>query len=245
MTPPVADADVKGATSEASRERRQEFEDILPHALPLLRRMAMRQLRNPEDAEDAVQDAMLLAFRHIAQFDGRARMTTWLTTIVINVARRQLQRRRRCRLLSLDQATEKGKVTISEMLADPTPTQDRILERRELRELVAKLTTTLSPGQQKALLLSQRDGFTGKQVAQTLGVPEGTVKARLARSRIQLTQRFHAITATPKTRASNAGSKAMRNASSAGYKVGCAQNTAPLPVGVLRQQGGCEGWIGA
>jgi RNA polymerase sigma-70 factor (ECF subfamily) len=49
--------------------------------------MAMRWLRNPEDAEDAVQDAMLSAFKHIARFDGRAQMLTWLTAIVINAVR--------------------------------------------------------------------------------------------------------------------------------------------------------------
>src|SRR5262249_32831294 len=162
--------------------------------------------------------------------DGRARMSTWLTTIVINAARIQLRRRPRCQVLSLDQPLASGQGTVSEMLADPSPTPEQVLERSELRELVAKLTSTLSPSQQTALLLSQRDGLTGKEVAQTLGVPEGTVKARLARSRAQLTQRFHAITRPPKARTSKAGSNARRNASSSSsYRKDCVQSTATLP----------------
>lgn len=232
------------ARREASPERRREFEDILSHTLPFFRKIAMRQLRNHADAEDAVQDAMLLAHRHIAQFDGRARMSTWLTKIVINAARIQIRRRPRCQLLSLDQSLESGQGTILEMLADPKPTPEQILERSELRELVAKLTTALSPSQQTALLLSQRDGLTGKEVAQALGVPEGTAKARLARGRAHLTQRFHAITGTSKARTSKTGSNARRNpSSSSGYREDCAQSTATLPAGLL-QQGGCERWIG-
>jgi RNA polymerase sigma-70 factor, ECF subfamily len=243
--PSVATADLQQGRRKANPERRRELEDILSHSLPFFRKVALRQLGNHEDAEDAVQDAMLLAFRHIGQFGGRARMTTWLTSIVINTARMQLRRRPRFQLLSLDQTTEKHKWTISEMIADAAPTPDKVVERSELRKLVAKLTSTLSSGQQEALLLIQQDGLTGKQVAETLGIPEGTAKARLARGRIHLTQRFHAITATPKTRTSNAGSKAKRNTSSSGHKADCAQVIAPMPVRVFRQQGGCKAAIGA
>src|SRR5262249_55173210 len=158
------------------------------------------------------------------QFDGRARMTTWLTTIVINVGR-MLLRRRRCQV-SLDQKVENGEGTISDMLADPSPGPEQILERRELHALLAQLTRTLSPRQQAALRLSQQDGLTGKQVAQALGVPEGTVKARLARSRLKLSQRFHAITRTTKTRNSNDGSRA-RRASVSGYQAKCGHGMEP------------------
>src|SRR5262249_52155237 len=149
----VATARPAETRREASPERRREFEDVLSHTLPFFHKVAMRQLRNHADAEDAVQDAMLLAHRHIAQFDGRARMSTWLTTIVINAARMQLRRRPRCQVLSVDQPLDSGIGTVLEMLADPNPTPEQILERSELRELVAKLTSTLSPGQQTALLL--------------------------------------------------------------------------------------------
>ncbi len=64
---------------EATPERLQEFDNIVSRGLPRFRRIAMRWLGNHEDAEDAVQDAMLSAFKHIADFEGRAQMSTWLT----------------------------------------------------------------------------------------------------------------------------------------------------------------------
>ena len=195
MIPPRASGNAQGATSKANQERRRELENILSHSLPIFRRIALRRLRNTEDAEDAVQDAMLLAVRHIMQFDGRSQMVTWLTSIVINAVRTQLRRRNRAQLLSLEQAGEQGTWAISEMLADPSPTPEQILEQRELRELAASLTSTLSPTQRTALRLSQREGITIKKMAQLLRAPEGTVKARLARGRTQLMQRFEAVMA--------------------------------------------------
>src|SRR5271165_4728164 len=108
----------------ASQEVRMEFEKIVSRDLSRFRRLAMRWLRNPEDAEDAVQDAMLSAFRHIAAFDGRARLSTWVMAIVINAVRMQLRRRPRYHFVSLDQAPEEGQWAISEVLADPRPTPE-------------------------------------------------------------------------------------------------------------------------
>src|SRR5258705_6815643 len=157
-------------------ERQQEFESLLPHAIPRFRRMAMRWLRNPEDAEDAVQDAMLSAFRHIAAFDGRARLSTWVMAIVINAVRMQLRRRPRCHFVSLDHAPEEGQWGISEVLADPRPTPEQTVAHSELRDLAARLTCGLPDAQRAAIRLRQRDGLSIREAAETLGVPEGTLK---------------------------------------------------------------------
>jgi len=100
--PSVSAVEAKEFAKAASLERRQEFENILSHWLTRFRIIAERQLGNREDAEDAVQDAMLSAFTHIARFDGRAKMSTWLTAIVLNAVRMNLRRRPRGRMLSLD-----------------------------------------------------------------------------------------------------------------------------------------------
>ncbi len=230
---------------EATPERRREFDNILSHALPRFRRIAMRWLRNPEDAEDAVQDAMLSAFTHIARFDGRAKMSTWLMAIVINAVRMQIRRRPRGQMLSLDQSAAKGQWTISEILADPRPSPEQTLEQRELRAIVIKLTGSLPPSQQAALQLRLRDDLSIQKAAQTLGVPEGTVKAQLARGRARLMQRFHDATGTLKTTAPGPDSKARRKAPSAEYRRDRAQDIAHPPIAVFVEQGGCEGWVSA
>src|SRR6266581_2709983 len=133
---------------EASLERLQEFDNILSRALPRFRRIAMRWLGNHEDAEDAVQDAMLSAFTHIADFDVRAPMSTWLTAIVINAVRMQIRRRPRNQMLSLDRCPKEDEsITFSELLVDPRPTPEQTLEQRQLHQIVTKLTASLPPAQ--------------------------------------------------------------------------------------------------
>src|SRR5271157_1907112 len=141
---------------EVSPEHRAEFEDALSYNLPRFRRMALRWLRNPEDAEDAVQDAMLSAFKHIARFEGRAQMSTWLMAIVINAVRMQMRRRPRQQIVSLDQLSKDTQCAISDLIADPRPTPEQTLQQRELRELANKVADSLPVAQRAAMQL--RDG---------------------------------------------------------------------------------------
>src|SRR5271163_3179869 len=85
------------------RERARQFDDVVSRYLPALQRMAFRKLGSAIDAEDAVQEALLSAYKHLDQFNGGAQMSTWLTTIVINAARMQLRRRSRHIHVSLDE----------------------------------------------------------------------------------------------------------------------------------------------
>lgn len=238
----AAVAGPQGIAATTGPERLREFENILSHALPRFRRIAMRSLRNPEDAEDAVQDAMLSAFRHITQFDGRAQMSTWLTTIVINAVRMQSRRRSRRPIVSLDEPAKDGQRTPSELLLDPHPTPEQTLEQCELRELVLKLTDNLPPSQRAALRLHQRDDFSIRMAADTLGVPEGSIKAQLTRGRAELTQRFQNAMRRTKTQTSSPDLKAGRKPFWSEYGNQRAQAVAHLPIAVLGQQGGCAGF---
>lgn len=189
--PPVALATGHELSGQANPDGRLEFEDVLSNHLPHFQRVAMRWLRNPEDAEDAVQDAMLSAFKHIAQFKRRAKMSTWLMAILINAVRMQLRRRSRQTLLPLDQPTHDGQHTIADLITDQRPTPEEILEECELRKLVIKLTSSLPPSQRMAMQLRQTDdGLSIKEAAEVLGVPVGTLKAQRARGRVTLTQQL-------------------------------------------------------
>jgi len=191
LLPPVAVAIGQERSTQVSPERRLEFEDILSRNLPRFQRVAMHWLRNPEDAEDAVQDAMLSAFKHMAHFEGRAQMSTWLMAILINAVRMQLRRRLRHTHLPLDQPERDGWRTISDLIADQRPTPEQNLEKCELRKLVIKLTGCLPPSQKMAMQLRQRDdGLSIKEAAEVLGVPVGTLKAQLARGRVTLRQQL-------------------------------------------------------
>src|SRR5271168_5415589 len=83
--------------------RTREMREGLSRCLPSFYRNAYRHLGNAADAEDAVQDALLSAYKHLDQFQGQAQMSTWLTAIVTNSARMKLRRRPRLTNLSLDE----------------------------------------------------------------------------------------------------------------------------------------------
>jgi len=83
--------------------RTREMQDALSRYRPMLQRRAYQQLGNAADAEDAVQDALLSAYKHLDQFKGQAQVSTWLNAIVTNCARMQLRRRPRQLHLSLDE----------------------------------------------------------------------------------------------------------------------------------------------
>jgi RNA polymerase sigma-70 factor, ECF subfamily len=168
--------------------RQVEFEQVVSRCLPQLRRMAMRRLRNREDAEDAVQDALLSAFKHIADFEGRAQMSSWLMAIVINSVRMQLRRRLQYTMVSIDAHPEHSQSTFAESLADPRPTAERIVAHIELCQLVTKFVKRLPRSQRAALHLRHANGLSIKEAAQVLEVPVGTVKAHLTRGRARLAQ---------------------------------------------------------
>ena len=95
---------------------------VLSHRLPSLHRYAYRLLGNKDDAEDAVQDALLAAFKHLNQFRGEAQLSTWLTAIVINCARMHLRKRSRYIHVSLDSRIgEEQEYSLSDILVDRRP----------------------------------------------------------------------------------------------------------------------------
>jgi len=237
---PVVQRGAQEFGKEASQERWREFDDILSHAIPHFRQIAMRSLRNPEDAEDAVQDAMLSAFKHITQFDGRAKMSTWLTAIVLNAVRMQIRARPRARIMSLDSKIAEGKPAISEFLVDPRPNPEKTLEESELRKILTRSTGGLPPSQRTAVRLRNQHGFSIKEAAKALKLPEGTLKAQLARGRAKLAERFRRVIGKPKARTPEFGSKAKRRVSSYAYRRDGTQ-LAKLTIAVLARQGD-EGW---
>ena len=150
-------------------------------------RSAYRFLENAADAEDAVQDALLSAYKHIDQFRGEAQMSTWLTAIVSNSARMQLRKRPRHIHVSLDEPIgEEKEHTMADLLADCRPSPEDECQNSQLRARVKELAMQLSPALRKTFQLRELDGLTTREAANILGVPDGTVKAQLARARAKL-----------------------------------------------------------
>jgi RNA polymerase sigma-70 factor (ECF subfamily) len=173
----------------AAENKAPELQDAFSRCLPLLRRTAYRYLGNEADAEDAVQDALLSAYKHLDQFKGHAQMSTWLVAIVSNCALMQLRRRQRRIHVSLDEqfGDEEG-YTLSERLVHFGPSPEEEYRKAELRERLLQFAEELSPPLRRAFQLRDLDGFSTSEAAQILGVVEGTVKAQVARARARLTR---------------------------------------------------------
>jgi RNA polymerase sigma-70 factor, ECF subfamily len=173
----------------APEKETRELQDAFSRCLPLLLRTAYRYLGNAADAEDAVQDALLSAYKHLDQFRGQAQMSTWLVAIVSNCARMQLRRRPRQIHVSLhEQFGDEQGYTLSERLVHCGPSPEEEYRKAELHERIMQFSEELSPTLRRAFQLRDLDGLTTSEAAHILGVVDGTVKAQVARARAKLTR---------------------------------------------------------
>jgi RNA polymerase sigma-70 factor, ECF subfamily len=162
----------------------QALDDLFASGSSHLYQAAFRILSNPYDAEDAVQDSLLCAFRHLNQFHGRARFSTWLHRIAINSSLMRLRKRKCRREFALEPVVTGGKTVAPGMdflSSDPNPEEQcaRAEQRKILSEALLKLPSLL----RTAIELCDLEGLATKDAAQRLGVPLSTMKARLFRSR--------------------------------------------------------------
>jgi RNA polymerase sigma-70 factor, ECF subfamily len=160
---------------------------VLSHGLPSLHRYAYRLLGNKDDAEDAVQDALLAAIKHLNQFRGEAQLSTWLTAIVINCARMQLRKRSRHIHVSLDSRIgEQQENSLSDILVDGRPNPEDQYHESWLNARLIELEARLSPTLRRTFRLRYVDHLSICETARVLRVPTGTVKAQTARARAKL-----------------------------------------------------------
>lgn len=150
-------------------------------ALVLLHRdrlwaVALRTLADREEAADALQDALLSAYRSAGTFRGDARVTTWLHRIVVNACLDRVRRR---------QARPTVPLPERDGVADPVDRRDVLAERETAMEVEAAMAA-LPVDQRVAILLVDVHGLPVEQAAAVLGVPTGTVKSRCSRGRARL-----------------------------------------------------------
>jgi RNA polymerase sigma-70 factor (ECF subfamily) len=159
--------------------------------------VALRTTGDPEDAADALQDAMISAFRRAGSFRGDAEVTTWLHRIVVNACLDRL-RRRKVRAADplpddLEEQAARGDVLATATAADPAA--DVVAGER--RRLVLAALHELPPDQMAALVLVDMEGYPVAEAAAILETAPGTVKSRCARGRARLATLLAAILDEP------------------------------------------------
>ncbi len=157
--------------------------------------VAVRTTSDPEDAADALQDAMISAFRSAASYRGDAAVTTWLHRVVVNASLDRMRRRRARPTVPLPGThPEHGPDT----LADPRDHMSTAELGVELSRALAKL-----PDEQRmAIVLVDVEGYRVDEAATLLSVPSGTVKSRCARGRAKLAKELADL--RPRNPATNA-----------------------------------------
>ncbi len=140
--------------------------------------VALRTMRNPEDAADALQDAYISAFRRAGSFRGEAQVTTWLHRVVVNACLDRLRRMR-------TRATEPLPEDLDRRPTLAAPMVDAIEEQQQRTDVGAALAQ-LNPDQRAALVLVDMQGYAVDEAAAILRCAPGTVKSRCARGRAKL-----------------------------------------------------------
>jgi RNA polymerase sigma-70 factor (ECF subfamily) len=151
---------------------------------------ALRVLGNPEDAEEAVQEGLLSAYRNLPRFERRSQFSTWLTRIVINAALMRRRSKRARPAVSLDEVVAEGELPLAERFADDGPNPEQLYAGTELGDRMNKKLAEISPLLRTAFWLREIEGLTAEEAAQVLGVSRNTLKARLWRARQELAARL-------------------------------------------------------
>ncbi|MET8827625.1 RNA polymerase sigma factor SigM [Streptomyces sp. NPDC004610] len=142
--------------------------------------VALRTLGDREEAADAVQDALVSAYRAAHTFQGKAAVTTWLHRITVNACLDRARKAASRRTSPVDD-TER-----LEQLLEPHESAAAPAERKDLHRELIEAMVTLPPDQRAALVLVDMQGYPVAEAARILDVPVGTVKSRCARGRARL-----------------------------------------------------------
>jgi RNA polymerase sigma-70 factor (ECF subfamily) len=159
------------------------FEEIVRRHRDRLWAVAMRTTGDPEEASDALQDALISAYRRADQFRGDSAVTTWLHRIVVNAS---LDRLRRRAVRSAQPLPDDNDALPGAVVADPVDHMDR----REIQLVVTQALAELPEDQRAAVLLVDVEGWSVEEAARMLDCPEGTVKSRCFRGRAKLAKRL-------------------------------------------------------
>ena len=177
----------------------ESFEDDCEALRPRLLRIALRITRNREDAEDAVQDALMKAYVHMDNFQGNSAFSTWLTRIVMNSAlmiNRKNQSRRQVPTEILNAA---GDAELHLQIPDPSPNPEQTFVERERTRVLQGAIRKLRPRMRAVVEVTQVHDLPMKETAKMLDISVAAAKSRLlhARAALRKSAALRAITRPP------------------------------------------------
>ena len=162
----------------------QQFTGIVEQYSDLAYSVAFRMLRNAEDAEDAVQEAYISAYKALPNFKGESKLSTWLYRIVVNACLMKIRKdKSRAKYLSENAFDD---AIVYDWKNDP----EEAAVNSELRSMLESGLDLLSPDLRAAVVLRDVQGLTTEESAEVLAISIASLKSRLHRARIILRKRL-------------------------------------------------------
>ena len=177
--------------------RKDALEEMFASSRKRFLAIAYSILRNREDAEDAVQEAFLSAYRHLRSFEGRSALRTWLTRIVMNAALMMQRKRKPSAVRSLSESGASHDDGWTENIPDSQPDPEMIHAERETLQFIDEKLGELKPVLRQAFTMTYYNDLSGAEACAMLGVSSGTFKARLFHARRKLLHRTERALVTP------------------------------------------------
>jgi RNA polymerase sigma-70 factor, ECF subfamily len=184
-------------TEEASLVKRvcdgdlEAFYDLVRPYERLIYATAISIVKNPADAEEAAQEAVLKAFSNLSGFRGESKFSTWLVQITYNEAKMKVRKAHSHLYESMDdqEQNEDGDFWPRDY-ADWRPIPSELLEQKEIRQAVHDAINSLSTAYREVLILRDVQRLTIKEATEILGISAASVKTRLHRARLLLRDRL-------------------------------------------------------
>ena len=166
---------------------RDAFVELIRPYERLVYLTAISVLRNPADAEEVAQEAVLKAFSRLSSFRAESKFSTWLVQITYNEARMKVRKDHKHLYESMDDNQEglEGEYWPKDF-ADWRPIPSELLEESEVRKALQNAIDSLSPTYRDVVILRDVQNLNIRDTAAVLGIPEGSVKTRLHRARLLL-----------------------------------------------------------
>jgi RNA polymerase sigma-70 factor (ECF subfamily) len=170
----------------AQRGDLEAFNSLVLRYQNLLFGVALRLLNDEDVAADAVQEALISAFRRFNTFRGDS-LRSWLARVVVNACYDEMRRKRRQHSVPLELFNAEGEeIETSYWLVDPQADPELQFESSELEHAIQKSLDKLPTIYRLMLVLVDIEGMSYEEAASAAGIPVGTVKSRLARARLQM-----------------------------------------------------------
>jgi len=164
----------------------EAVQEMVLAARPRFLRVAYAILRNKEDAEDAVQDALLSACLHLRTFEGRSALTTWFTRIVLNAALMIRRKRKPSWMDPLPEPNTTDDTPWTERIPASQPDPEMVYAEEEIFRQIDVVLGRMSPVLRQAFTMTYYDEMSSREACALLGVSTGTFKSRLFRARRHL-----------------------------------------------------------